>query len=140
MVSTRKPLHHGTTRATGHPASQHSLPTNQSSAPSAMVTVAMVHCHRDHGARRAALVGRQRMLAGGVASGAGGPVVERLPGTDHRRGAPGIEPFAATIRPALRAVSAGRKCLASWTLAPGDRFGVWWPRHRGRDGGPGVLA
>ena len=53
--------------------------------------------HRDHGAWRTAVVGGQQWLAGGLASGAGGAVVEWFPGADHRRGAPGIEPFAAAI-------------------------------------------
>ena len=41
--------------------------------------------HRDHGAWRVPVVGGEQLLAGGVASGAGGAVVERLPGADHRR-------------------------------------------------------
>ena len=42
------------------------------------------------------LVGNGCWLAG-LASGAGRAVVERLPGADHCRGAPGVEPFAAAV-------------------------------------------
>src|SRR5215470_13434613 len=94
----------------------------------------------DHGAWRPAMAGGQCLLAAGLARGAGRAVVEWLPGADHCWGAPGIEPFAAALCPASRAVSAGRECLAGGPPASGAGFHGWWTRHRGGDDSPGVLA
>src|SRR5215831_4974932 len=96
--------------------------------------------YRHDGSWRPTMVGGQCWLADGLASATGRTVVERLPGADHCRGASGIEPFAAAICTASRAVSAGGRYLAGWSPAPGTRLGLGWTRNWGRNGSPGVVV
>ena len=46
-----------------------------------------------------------------------------------------VEPFAAAICTAPRAVSAGSEYLAGWTPASCGRRCVWWTCHRAGDAG-----
>src|SRR5262245_33712749 len=96
--------------------------------------------HGDYGVGRATVVGWQRALAGWQATGAGGAVVERLPGADYRRGAPGIEPYAAAVWAAPWAVSTSSEPGAGRAAAPADGLCAWSACHRGRDGGSGVVV
>ena len=71
-----------------------------------------------YGAWRAAVAGWQRLLACRLATLPGCPVVEWLPGADHCRRTPGVEPYAPPDGTAATGVPAGSKSLPGRAPAP----------------------
>ena len=92
------------------------------------------HGNSDHDAWCTAVGSGQRFLARRLASRVCCPVVERLPGTDYCRRAPGVEPDTAAVLVPPWHVSAGGERLPGWTAAPPHGLCTWYACHRRRDG------